>query len=324
MVGNDGETNKAMIVTDDHLYAVTDRAIYAVQMADQIDPDRTNINLPMTVQQKGLGYGSDSEFVARTFMTAAQLFNPTYLGQTFPVTEGKLLGLELAKRLATLQDFYNALAANEERAEVELQTARRQGSFKLPETPDLRTRVETFAAAADRIQETLFKIAFLFYPKPAKQEGTRAYLIAAVEAATPGRTNYHDGIKSIVELLHRIREHRNASVHEDGPKALIVRDFHLLPDGDVSAPLMTIQHPVFASPETPVTAYMSQWIGALTAASEAMIAWLCGENITLKVGPFEHHLDMMPDGQTVDGSRYYYRTAIVGPLPTAVAPLHEA
>lgn len=112
-VGDPGDEFKAMITTKDHLYTVTDSAVYSVQMADQIDPDRTNINLPRVMQQTVLHYGAESNFVARTFMTGGELFNTTYLGSVFPVDAAKLLSLELAKRLAALQDTFYGLVKNE-------------------------------------------------------------------------------------------------------------------------------------------------------------------------------------------------------------------
>lgn len=314
-VGEPGEVNKATITTKDHLYSVTEKAIYAVQLADQIDPERTNIALPRVVQQQVLGYGAGTPFVAATFLTGGELFNPTYLGATFPVDAARLLALELAKRLAVLQDTLNVLVENERRVVATLDEPPSGNSYRIPETPDLRTKVETFAAAADRIQETLFAIAHLFYPKPRGQLDTRAHLIAAIEKASPGRAEFHEAIRTIVNLLHEVREHRNASVHQDGPKALILRDFHLMPTGQLSAPLMKIHHPRFALSEMPVTFYMADRIQHLTEASEAMIAWLCAENITLQSAPmFEHQLAVLPNGETRSGSRFYYHTTLTGPL----------
>lgn len=316
-VGEPGEIIQAMISTRDRLFSVTKEAIYAVQMADQIDPGRTNIALPRTVHQKVLAYGGDSDFVAGTFMTGAELFNMTYLGASFPTNEAKLLSLELATRLAVLQDTLNALVENEKRVVASLDKPPGGSSYQVPGTPDLRTKVETFAAAADRIQEIVFALAHLFYPKPKGQLDTRAHLLAAVEKATPGRGDFHLAMKNIVSLLHEVREHRNASVHPDGPKALLLRDFHLMPSGQLSAPLMEIRHKQFALAEMPVAYYMADRIQHLTEASEAIIAWLCVENIALQTGPmFEHHVARLPKGERRSGSRYVYNTVLTGPLPT--------
>ncbi len=314
-VGEAGEINRAMITTSTVMYNVTDRAVYAVQMADQIDPDRTNINLPQIVPQRVLEFGAEATFVARTFMTAGVLFDRTYLGQTFDVDAGKSLALEVAKRLASMRDIFDALVSNERRVVESLGSQSDGRSFRVPETPGLRTKVETFLAGGDRVQEALFSIAHQFYERPQGRVNTRASLIDQVERQAPGRIAFHAAVKSIIEVLHRVREHRNASVHDDGPKSLVLRDFHLLPSGEISAPLMEIRHPTFPLAQTPVAQHMAAEIELLTEVSEALMAWLCSENIALSAPIFQVQLAALPDGESRDGSRYYYHTNIVGPLP---------
>ena len=52
-VGGDGDDSAIpeMIPIGDTLYMIKERSIYAVQLADQIDPDRTNAAIPDTQQQ---------------------------------------------------------------------------------------------------------------------------------------------------------------------------------------------------------------------------------------------------------------------------------
>lgn len=65
----------AIFPIGDDLYAVKERGIYEVRLADRIDPNRTNIAMPNT-QQRVLNYGSDAPVVGRTLLTAKELFNP--------------------------------------------------------------------------------------------------------------------------------------------------------------------------------------------------------------------------------------------------------
>jgi hypothetical protein len=79
-IGGDGDDSAIteMIPIGDKLYIVKERGIYAMQLADQIDPQRTNAGIPDT-QQKILPIGSDDPLVARTLMKAHTLFNPTLM-----------------------------------------------------------------------------------------------------------------------------------------------------------------------------------------------------------------------------------------------------
>jgi hypothetical protein len=50
------------------LYVVKEHAIYAVQLADQVDPGRTNVAVPNT-QQRLLSIGTHDPAFARIFLT---------------------------------------------------------------------------------------------------------------------------------------------------------------------------------------------------------------------------------------------------------------
>jgi hypothetical protein len=66
-----------MVDMGSSLYAVKERAVYAVQLADEVDPKRTNIAVPNT-QQRLLSMGARNPEVARIFLTAHTLFKATY------------------------------------------------------------------------------------------------------------------------------------------------------------------------------------------------------------------------------------------------------
>jgi hypothetical protein len=74
---------------DDRLHIVTIRAIYRIMLADEIDPGRTNPNVP-NAQQKVLDHGSESEMVGKTLLTAKQLFDSGVLSQEFDKAAAQL------------------------------------------------------------------------------------------------------------------------------------------------------------------------------------------------------------------------------------------
>ena len=55
------------------LYVVKEHAIYAGQLADQVDPGRTNVAVPNT-QQRLLSIGSHDPKAARIFLTTYTMF----------------------------------------------------------------------------------------------------------------------------------------------------------------------------------------------------------------------------------------------------------
>ena len=75
-----------MFATDANLYVITGKAIYLVKLADDIDPARTNPNLP-NLQKKVLNHGSENEIIGRVLLTAKMLLDKNHLGPNFRYNE---------------------------------------------------------------------------------------------------------------------------------------------------------------------------------------------------------------------------------------------
>src|SRR5438876_372279 len=88
-----------MISTPEALLIVKERGIYAVQMADQIDPHRTNPVIPNT-QQRVLPIGSSNLIVVRTLLTSHALFKKEMLGDDFDQQSAVRLAFALLKDCA--------------------------------------------------------------------------------------------------------------------------------------------------------------------------------------------------------------------------------
>jgi len=65
----------SMVVINDSLFVIKPNAIYALQTADQIDPERTNIALPKAITRQVLPVGSDSELVGKILLTGVSLLH---------------------------------------------------------------------------------------------------------------------------------------------------------------------------------------------------------------------------------------------------------
>ncbi len=68
-----------MLPLKNRLLIFTDKCTYEVRLADQIDPNRTNPNLPHNVRQKLLDYGIQSELVYKILLQAKVLFQKNML-----------------------------------------------------------------------------------------------------------------------------------------------------------------------------------------------------------------------------------------------------
>ncbi|MDF0497222.1 IS66 family insertion sequence element accessory protein TnpB [Bradyrhizobium yuanmingense] len=71
-VGPSGGHITGMVKIGERLHTVKTDSISRIMLADEIDPNRTNINVPNS-QQEVLDCGSDSPLVAKTLLTGKQL-----------------------------------------------------------------------------------------------------------------------------------------------------------------------------------------------------------------------------------------------------------
>ena len=68
---------REMISTGERLLVVKDKAIYEVTLADQIDPERTNLAVPNTVQRV-LSFGAQEAWVGKVVLIAREFFLNSY------------------------------------------------------------------------------------------------------------------------------------------------------------------------------------------------------------------------------------------------------
>lgn len=88
-----GAKIEGMLIINHTMVIVSTKAVHQTQLADQIDPNRTNFNLPQAVQQKIISYGSEAPFIVQTLLMARSLFDTAHLGEKFD--KNSAMGLAL-------------------------------------------------------------------------------------------------------------------------------------------------------------------------------------------------------------------------------------
>jgi hypothetical protein len=71
--GADGAI-QSMMTIGKKIFAIKDRSIYEIVMADTLDPERTNINVPNMAHKLVLDQGVESLIVSQIFLTASMFF----------------------------------------------------------------------------------------------------------------------------------------------------------------------------------------------------------------------------------------------------------
>lgn len=267
-----------MAEIDGALHMIGGSAIYRVLLADEIDPQRTNIAIPNT-HQKVLSYGTEFPYVRKTLMTARRLLSNNLLGPTFNYKTGINLSFEALQDLAAMHDIRVDFCARFDKiAEVIKNVAVERRSLTLPSMRDVRGETKAFLQKADHVAVALFNIAKLFY---GDEIGPRWF--ASLHKLPSEKYGDNDlftkFLKAALPFLQFVRNARNAVEHPDQTKSVKVTDISLLPSGELYPPSIAVIHPETPQPPVPWLALMEHIADQLATVFEVMLAHLCGAHV---------------------------------------------
>ena len=282
-IDEDGPIVEA-IPAEKRLYFVMRHAIYAFQLADQIDPKRENPSIPNT-QQKELSIGSDNPDVARILLTAAILFKQTALGASFDVKRGIELSFDLLRDIASLREKTGTLDVDLHKAAnpYEALTGPRQ-SFQLPSIENIEAQCDAFAQKAAHVVNGLEALARFFYPQI-----TSKWLDALIRIAKQERgdlshfSNYLDRVRPFLMFVND--DFRNLIEHPRPERHIKIHNFRLVQSGDLKPPTMEIVRPNQPIEDYPVNQFMMSITDDLVNVCEGFLLHLCDSNIKAP-GPF--------------------------------------
>ena len=203
------------------LHMIGGSAIYRVQLADEIDPERTNIAIPNT-HQKVPPYGTEFPYVRQTLMTARRLFRDNVLGPAFGYKTGINLSFEALQDLAAMHDIRRDVGARFDKIAEDLENLSvDRRSMTLPSMGDVRGETKAFLQKADHVAVALFNIAKLFY---GDEIGPRWF--ASLHKLASEKYGDNDGftkfLKAALPFLQFVRNARNAVEHPDQAKSINV------------------------------------------------------------------------------------------------------
>jgi len=259
-------------------YSIGGSAIYRVQLADEIDPQRTNIAIPNT-HQKVLSYGTGHLFVRQTLMTARRLFNNKVLDSAFDCKTGINLSFEALQDMAAMYDVMKELRDKLGKISEDVKNlAVEQRSMNIPSIGDVRGQTKAFLRKADHVTIALFNIAKLFYGDAI---GSRWFesLHSLINKKYGETDQFTKFLKETLPFLQFVRNARNAMEHTDKTKSVKVADISLLPSGELNPPSIEVIHPETPQPSVSLLALMEQIADQLAIVFEIMLAHLCGVNV---------------------------------------------
>jgi hypothetical protein len=275
---------RKMLSNSQNLYVITDKSIFLNRLADDIDPQRTNKNIPNT-HEKFLNYGFENDLVGRILLLAEALFDEKHLGRDFKCNEAIANSIEATKLLLEMQEIH-ALLLSDENSIIERGLLPDVGrSQNIPTVKDLETRVENYIRKADRVRYLIIEIFKLAY-SAGNNRKTLENLKDSIAEKHGKESEFVDFLDEITYCLKFLRNLRNGYEHPNQKERTIILDFSLTLEATVDPPMIELIHPDTPQPKTPVTALMEQVGTQLVDIFETIIFQMCQNNMD-NFGGFE-------------------------------------
>lgn len=243
IVGDEDDKSgiKEFLSTQTALYVIKDNGLYKVQLADDIDPQRTNPNIP-NLSQKILSFGYNDEVVARILLTAKYLFDEH--NATVRPFIGSLLetSIDVTRHIVELRQMVSDLQDDIAKRENKSKEDQLHNAFSLPSIPDISARIHNILVKADKTKDAIlgiYKLQFLpnIEGRPLLSEYDKAMEILSEKA--PQLISAWEETKKFFVF---VRNARNSSEHPKDGQRIVLSNFSMTTEGGIVPPLIEVVH----------------------------------------------------------------------------------
>jgi hypothetical protein len=262
-------------LNEEFLLIITEKCTYRLQVADQIDPDRTNPALPPNFQQKLFDHGTKSDLLCRTLLQAKVMFRKEF--QSVDIDRAMQLSFDALGDLVSMHEAAQAFkSAEQEAIEKAKILERKDRSQTIPAVGNVRGHCKTFMQKADHFAVSLLAIVRLFYPEM-KAKGWEDF-----HQLVKSRYGESDVFCKVSELatpfLLLVRRARDCLEHGNF-KGVKTSDFEPQPDGTIALPSIEIDFRKSSHDRCPVSWFMEGTTTSLLDSFEMIIVHTCSKNI---------------------------------------------
>jgi hypothetical protein len=273
--GDDSELQE-MITTGARLLVVKGKGVYEIRLADDVDPERKNVNAPNTIQ-KVLAHGAGAHWVGAILLTGYRLLDRTYLSDAVDIDTAFDLILKLSQDASANYELVERYLEQEQHIIQNLDpTIRQDRSFLVPALGNVEARCKEFLQRADHALKTLFDIVQLFYSDVGRG-GWEAFK-AKIDQQGAKIDNFPEFLKETVPLLVQVRNARNSVEHPRPEQRIEVADFSLTQASRLQLPTIEIVHPKTGLAPISVREFFVSTMSQIVQISELMVVFLCARH----------------------------------------------
>ena len=288
-----------IISVGDRLLIVKGKGVYEIRLADQVDPERTNINAPNTIQRI-LPYGSEHSWIGAVVLTAHGLIKSNHLPSKIDCERALVLVLDMAQDIAGMHDLMEQYVQAQEAAIGSLDsTIRKDRSLLMPALGNVPARCKEFLQLSDHASRGLFQVVKLFYFDVGS--GGWESLKSKIDNEPKNIDNFSQFLDGAIPMLQLIRNARNCVEHPIEEKRIEVADFSVDAENLLLPPMIEILHPKTPIDRMPVADFMAQVSKSLVEIAELMLVFLCARHVQsfgawpIQVGWFPPERRKSPD-----------------------------
>lgn len=271
----------------ERLLIIKERSIYEMVLADTIDPDRTNINLPPTIHKLIIDKGTESETVSRTLMTAKTIFKPEYFSSSIDCDKVLGLTIDLLSEISLLEKEIEEYQTKENKAASEYEKRKElKGSYELPSIVNLESSCKTIFQKADHIEQTLMDIITRFYPNQGLTKQSHFPKFHNILISKYGeKDGFVEYIGNTIYFMRIIRELRNGLDHR--LETVKVKDFEIQKDGNIFSPTIELNHKEVKLDRISLSEFLKITKENLIDIIETTFAYLAGYNVKTDGMPYQ-------------------------------------
>ena len=294
----------AMFEIDGRLCAVTRGGVYAVQLADQTDPKRTNPAIRNSTQRL-LAAGADDPIVSRILLTAERLCSATYLGPSFAEKTAVNLAWQQTKDVKALATMASDFEAAQQRVMTEFDATKvTPTQIILPTLYDAEHRFDAFAQKLGHAVNTLKELARLFYPELSAKwiDGLRKLTADRYGADAP----FARYMAEVGKTLIFMRDLRNMVEHPKPGLRARVFDFRQLATGAILVPSVEFEGSPYGTQPNTIHTIMRMLTEGIASLTEYLVMQLCNANVKPFAGFDVGVVELPPEERGTSHVRFAY------------------
>lgn len=302
---------KSLATIGGRLYAVKDKAIYAVALADDIDPARSREDIPNTVQ-KVFDVGSSDEIVTRSLLTGIELFKKDRLLDTVDHEAALSCVFEILRDLVSAFEISREVDAFIAKAR-ENRIKPNGGAVALPSFPALHAQTKSFIQKLDHAMQNIFNLACVFYGEATLRKAGKWLDGLAIHLAEtlPTDNDFVGFASELAKLGKMVRNNRHCIEHPKPAQRIDLQDYRITPTRELAEPSITVIHNETPIDPTPVDEFMRFFNEQALAGTELLMVFLAGHHLA-PFGAFNIGVGEIAEKQRRDGVRFGYLVEIGG------------